>query len=203
LHSIEKLIPVLEQARLSQFSGFTFRVIADRWRASPLSAIGALQRGGRYNPPREFTVLYTADSQFTALREVEALFLDEAGELRGVPRDPDLILTLECSLLSVLDLTEAALLEKLGTSYEELTVESPSRFIENARGQTTPTQQLGSASFRSGHISAIKAPSTANQAGFCLDIFSECMFEGEYVRVRDDSAALRAELLGQIPRSNM
>jgi len=203
LHSIEKLLPVLEQTRLSTFSGFTFRVIADRWRASPLSAIGALQRGGRYNPPGEFTVLYAADSQFTALREVDALFLDEAGELRGVPRNPDLILTLECSLLSVLDLTKAGLLEKLGTSYEELVAESPSRFIENARGQSTPTQQLGSACFRSGHISAIKAPSAANQAGFCIDIFSECMFEGEYVRVRDDSAALCGELLGQIPRSNI
>ena len=62
-------------------------------------------------------MLYTADSQFTALREVEALFLDEAGELHGVPRNPDLILTLECSLLSVLDLTETGLLKKLGTSY--------------------------------------------------------------------------------------
>jgi hypothetical protein len=100
-HSIKKLIPVLEQVRLSTLSGFTFRVIANRSRASPLSAIGALQRGGRYNPPREFTALYTADSQFTALCEVEALFLDDAGELRGVPRNPDLILTLECSVLSV------------------------------------------------------------------------------------------------------
>jgi len=203
LHSIEKLIPILEQAKLSIFSGSTYRLIADRWRTSPLSAMGALQRGGRYNPPREFTMLYTADSQFTALREVEALFLDEAGELRGVPRNPDLILTLECLLLSMLDLTEAGLLEKLGTSYEELIAESPSRFIENARGLSTPTQQLGSACFRSGHISAIKAPSASNQAGFCIDIFSESMFEGEYVRVRDDSAALRAELLGQIPRSNI
>ena len=203
MHSIERLIPVLEQAKLSTFSGFTYRVIADRWRASPLSSIGALQRGGRYNPPLEFTVLYTADSQFTALREVEALFLDEVGELRGVPRNPDLILTLECFLLSLLDLTETGLLQKLGTTHEELAADSPSRFIENARGLSTPTQQLGSACFRSGHISAIKAPSAANQAGFCIDIFSECMFEGEFVRVRDDSAALRAELFGQIPRSSI
>jgi hypothetical protein len=105
-------------------------------------------------------------------------------------------------LLSVLDLTEAGLLEKLGTSYEELTAESPSRFIENARGKHAHST-VGSACIRSGHISAIKAPSTANQAGFCIDIFSECLFEGEYVRVRDDSAALRAELPGQIPRSNI
>jgi len=85
-------------------------------------------------------VLYTADSQLTALREVEALFPDEAGALRGAPRNPDLILTLECSLLSVLDLMDAELLKQLGTSYEELVAETPSRFIENARGRTTPTQ---------------------------------------------------------------
>jgi RES domain-containing protein len=200
LHSIEKLIPVLEQTKLSTFSGFTFRVVADRWSFSALRNRRAAERGGRYNPPQEFTVLYTADSQFTALCEVEALFLDEVGELRGVPRNPDLILTLECLLLEVLDLTEAGLLKKLGTSYEELAAESPSRFIENARGQSTPTQQLGSACFRSGHVSAIKAPSAANQGGFCIDIFPECMFDGEFVRVRDDSGALRAELLGQIPR---
>lgn len=203
MHSVEKLIAVLEQARLSHFSGFTFRIIADRWRASPLSAIGALDRGGRYNPPGEFAALYTADSQFTALQEVEALFLDEAGDLRGVPRNPDLILTLECSLLSVLDLTEAGFLGELGTSLEELVAESPSRFIENSQGRNTPTQQLGSACFRSGHISAIKVPSAANPSGFCIDIFPECMFEGESVRVRDDSGVLRAELVGQVPRSNI
>jgi RES domain-containing protein len=107
LHSVEQLIPVLEQTKLSLLSGFTYRVIADRWRTSPLSAIGALQRGGRYNPPGEFAVLYSADSQLTALREVEALFLDANGELRGVPRNPDLMLTLECSLLAMLDLTDA------------------------------------------------------------------------------------------------
>ena len=41
-----------------------------------------------------------------------------------------------------------------------------------------------------------------NPSGFCIDIFPECMFEGEYVRVRDDSGEFRAELVGQIPRSN-
>lgn len=202
MHSIEQLIPVLEQAKLSPFFGFTFRIVADRWRSSPLSAIGSLQRGGRYNFPGEFAVVYTADSQLTALREVEALFLDNAGQLHGVPRNPDLILTLECSLLSVLELTDSDLLEQLGTSHAELVAESPSRFIENARGRMIPTQQLGSACFQSGHISGIKVPSAANPTGFCIDVFPECMFEGEYVRVRDDAALLRAELVGQIPRSN-
>jgi hypothetical protein len=85
----------------------------------------------------EFAVLYTADSQFTALQKVKVLFLDEAGDLRGVPRNPDLVLTVECSLPSMLDLTDAGFPEQLGTSREELIAESPSRFIENARGRST------------------------------------------------------------------
>ena len=159
-----------------------------------------MQRGGRYNPPGEFSVLYTADSQLTALREVEALFTDAAGELHGVPRNPDLVLTLQCSLVSMLDLTEASFLQELGTLHEELVAESPSRFIENARGRKTPTQLLGSACFRSGHISAIKVPSAANPSGFCIDVFPECMFEGETLRIKDDYGVVQAVLIGQIPR---
>ena len=105
MYSIEKIIAVLEHAPLTNHSEPSFRVIADRWRDTPLSAIGAFERGGRYNAPHTFPVLYTADSQVTALLETEALFTTSDGQLRGAPRDPDLILTLECSLFRVLDLT--------------------------------------------------------------------------------------------------
>jgi RES domain-containing protein len=196
LHSIEKLLPVLERAQTSAFSGFTFRVIADRWRASPLSAIGALERGGRFNPPGAFSVLYTADSQLTALREVEALFLDEAGQLRGMPRNPDLILTLECSLLRVLDLTVLDLYSELGTTQEEPIANSPSRFVANARGMNTPTQQLGLACIRTGKISALKVLSAANPSGYCLDIPLECLIVGGRIAVRDDNGLLQADLIG-------
>jgi RES domain-containing protein len=116
LHSIEKIIAVLEHAPLISYSEPSYRVIADRWRDTPLSAIGAFERGGRYNAPHTFPVLYTADSQMTALLETEALFTTADGQLRGAPRDPDLILTLECSLLRVLDLTVPDLYPELGTS---------------------------------------------------------------------------------------
>jgi len=68
----------------------------------------------------------------TALLEAEALFTTSDGQLRGVPRDPDLILTLECSLLRVLDLTVPDLYSQLGTTYDELVSAVPSRFILNA-----------------------------------------------------------------------
>jgi RES domain-containing protein len=138
LHSIERLIRVLERASLTEYSGFSYRVIADKWRDSPLSAIGAVQRGGRYNAPRTFLVLYSADSQLTALLEAEALFTTADGQLQGVPRDPDLILTIKCSLERVLDLTVPTLFDALGTSHAELVSSTPSRFILNARNKRHP-----------------------------------------------------------------
>jgi len=93
LHSIEKIIAVLEHAPLTAYSEPSYRLIAERWRDAPMSALGAFERGGRYNAPHTFPVLYTADSQMTALLEAEALFTTADGQLRGAPRDPDLILS--------------------------------------------------------------------------------------------------------------
>jgi RES domain-containing protein len=200
LHSTERLIRVLERAPLISYLGFSYRVIADKWRDSPLSAIGAVQRGGRYNVPHTFPVLYSADSQLTALLEVEALFRTADGQLQGVPHDPDLILTIECRLARVLDLTVPALHDALGTSYEELVSSTPSRFILNARNEETPTQQLGSACSYSGGISALKVPSAAHPDGFCLDILIDSLVVGEHISIQDESGRIKSEILGTIPR---
>ena len=189
---------MLERASLVHCTEFSFRVISDRWRDTPLSAIGAFQRGGRYNAPETFPVLYTADSQMTALLEAEALFI--TGQLRGAPRDPDLILTLECDLVRVLDLTVPQLYPNLGTSAEELVSSVPSRFILNAHKRQTSTQQLGMACFRSGRISALKVPSAQNPTGYCLNIFIESLVIGERVAIRDNSGRLKAEINGWIPK---
>jgi RES domain-containing protein len=94
VHSLERLVRALERSPLTPYAGFAYRVIADKWRDSPLSAIGAVQRGGRYNAPNAFMVLYSADSQMTAMMEADALFVNADGRLEGVPRKPDLILTI-------------------------------------------------------------------------------------------------------------
>ncbi len=46
----------------------------------------------------------------TALLEVEALFNTADGQLKGAPRDLDLVLSLRCELTSVLDLTDESFL---------------------------------------------------------------------------------------------
>lgn len=142
MHNIERLKTVLKSAPLVSYSGYSYRVIEDRWRNDPLSAIGALQNGGRYNAPNTFSFLYTANSRVTAFKETQALFDTDDGQLRDVPRNPELVLTLEVTLLCVLDLTDSNLCAELGTSREELVSMTPSRFILNAHGMTTPTQVL-------------------------------------------------------------
>jgi RES domain-containing protein len=197
LFPLEGLKSVLHNAPLVSYSGFSYRVIEDRWRSDPLSAIGAFENGGRYNAPGTFSVLYTANSRVTAFKEVQALFDTANGQLADVPRNPELVLTLEVTLLCLLDLTDPELCTSLGTSREELTSVTPSRFILNAHGKTTPTQDLGAACYLSERISALKVPSAAHSDGFCLDILPDRLFIGEHIAIRDEHHRLRDELLGQ------
>jgi hypothetical protein len=145
------------------------------------------------------SLLYTANSRITAFKETHALFDTEDGQLRDVPRNPELVLTLELTLLCVLDLTDLDLWAKLGTSGEELVSTLPSRFILNSRGKTTPTQNLGAACYLSERISALKVPSAAHSDGFCLDIFPDRLFQGERLAIRDEHHHLRDEIEGQRP----
>lgn len=197
MYSIELLKTTLNTTPLVTYSGYSYRVIEDRWRNDPLSAIGASQSGGRYNAPGTFSLLYTANSRITAFKETQALFDTEDGQLRDVPRNPELVLTLELTLLCVLDLTDPDLCATLRTSREELVSTTPSRFILNSQGKTTPTQDLGTACYLSQRISALKVPSAAHSHGFCLDIFPDRLFVGERLAIRDEHHRLRDEIDGK------
>jgi len=189
----------LEHAPVEPFAGFVYRVIAERWRETPLSAIGSIRAGGRFNAPNTFPVLYCADSQMTAMLEVEALFTTADGRLKGAPRDPDLVLSLRCQLARVLDLTSDHFYGELGTTHKELVSLNPSRFILNARGEEAPTQVLGAACSFSGRISALKVPSAAHSDGYCLDILHDSLVLGEHVSVLDETGRVNAQVHGVIP----
>jgi hypothetical protein len=135
----------------------------------------------------------------TAMLEVEALFATADGQLQGVPRNPDLVLSLRCKLARVLDLSDARLYSDLGTTREELISFTPSRFIVNARGDETPTQALGAACSFSGRISALKVPSAAHEHGYCLNILPDSLLVGEQVSILDDSARIKDQIRGVIP----
>ena len=199
MHPPDKLLRALEHAPVEPFSGFVYRVIAERWRESPLSTAGSIRVGGRYNVPNTFPVLYCADSQITAMFEVEALFATADGQLRGVARDPDLVLSIRCELARVLDLTDSSFHKELGTTRDELVSLTPSRFMANARGEEVPTQALGAACSFSGRISVLKVPSAAHDEGYCLDIFPDSMLIGEHLSIVDNSGRIAEHIRGVIP----
>ena len=116
-----------------------------------------------------------------------------------MPRNPELVLTLEVALLCVLDLTDPDLCAKLGTSCDELVSTRPSRFILNSQSKTTPTQDLAAACYLSERVSALKVPSAAHSGGFCLNIFPDRLFLGERVAIRDEHHRLRDEIEGRRP----
>jgi len=123
------------------------------------------------------------------------------GQLRGVPRDPDLILTLECTLVRVLDLTVPDIYADLGTSAKELVSAAPSRFILNARKATdayTATRHGLLSQWQNLCPEGSERPKT--QKGYCLDIFIESLVIGERVEIRDNSGRLKAEINGWIPK---
>jgi RES domain-containing protein len=194
-----RLLGALEKAPVEPYSGYVYRIIAERFRDSPLSALGSVRLGGRYNAPNSFPVLYCAGSQLTAMLEVQALFTTADGELYGAPRDPDLVLSLCCELLRVLDLTDDPFYSELGTSHDELVSSKPSRFILNARGEQTPLQMLGAACASSGRISALKVPSAAHDSGYCLDLLPDSLVVGEQVTILDQSGRIHEQILGIIP----
>jgi RES domain len=104
LHSTDRLLRALENVSVEPFSDSSTESSLNGTGTPPLR--NRFRSGGRYNAPNTFPVLYCADSQMTAMLEVEALFTTADGQLKGAPRDPDLVLSLRCELARVLDLTD-------------------------------------------------------------------------------------------------
>jgi RES domain-containing protein len=197
LHNFPDLLRAVEEVPLICFSGFVYRIVPYKYRDSLLSSVGARINGGRYNPPNEFGILYTCDSQMTANLEVNALFVDQAGRLVGAPRNPDLMLTLSCELLRVMDLRCTTTQQAFGTTVNELISNIPSRHIHNPKRELTPTQMLGRACYKAGTVSAIIAPSAANADGFCLDIFPDRLVTGESLSILDSDGSLTDTVAGE------
>lgn len=90
---------------------FWFRAVYKTRRNSIMKMDGALLYGGRYNPPEEYGALYLSES-------AEAC----AAEMRRRPRTPPeyVVGEIEVNVERVLDLTDPALLDRLGLEIDDL-----------------------------------------------------------------------------------
>ena len=103
----------------SSLSSVVFRVVREG--LDPLGTTGSLRAGGRFNPPNEFSALYTSLDSMTAAKEVA-----RGLRLRGVdpsqfPEGSWWVYELQVKLEAVLELTDADVLQKSGMQEDSLT----------------------------------------------------------------------------------
>lgn len=128
------------------YTGELFRHMAARW-DEPLSGEGARIRGGRFNPPDSFPVLYLCTTRPCTVAELRHLGRRQLIGVEGLL--PRVLYRYQTSLDRVLDLTANETLEHLGITEQHVT-----------GSDLTIPRQIGESAHATGSH-AIKAPSAA------------------------------------------
>jgi RES domain-containing protein len=144
------------------YVGATFRHMAARW-DDPLGGEGARIRGGRFNPPDSFPVLYLCTTRPCTVAELRLLGRRQMIGVEGLL--PRVLYRYETSLDRVLDLTSEATLEHLGITEQQVT-----------GSDLTIPRQIGESAHATGS-QAIKAPS-ATGVDQVIAVFSEALGSG-------------------------
>ena len=126
------------------YVGEAFRHMAARW-DDPLSGEGARIRGGRFNPPDSFPVLYLCTTRPCTVAELHHLGRRQMVGVEGLL--PRALFRYRISLDRVLDLTSRATLEHLGITEAQVT-----------GSDLTIPRRIGESAHATG-FQAIKAPS--------------------------------------------
>lgn len=134
--------------------GSFFRGVPLAHIGTPLSAIGSIRRGGRYNAKGAFEVQYLADRPDNSLREI-GMLTDDDGTPVAVPSPAFIMCTVDVLLQRVVDLRVDDSRRKLDVSLDDLV--SAWRLIV-AQGKVPMTHTLGAAA-RDAEIEALLVPS--------------------------------------------
>lgn len=186
----QQLVTSLAALPTLSAQGVFFRLLHIKYQNTALSSIGSLRAGGRYNVAQVFSALYTSDTPITALRELKVL-VETATGLIACKAPPYILLSIEYSLQTILDLTNPDNQNVLGTNVQELT----GQWLPiNLQGQPAPTQELATAAYNSQTIEALKVPSALDPNAYNVVIFPDKLSSGSFLKVYDDSGSITAKL---------
>lgn len=146
-------------------AGEAFRHMAAKW-DDPLSGEGARIRGGRFNPPDSYPVLYLCTTRPCAVAELHQLGQRQMIGVEGLL--PRVLYRYEISLDEVLDLTSSATLGHLGITAQQVT-----------GADLAIPRQIGESAHATG-IQAIKAPS-ATGVDTVIAVFPELLGSGRLI----------------------
>jgi RES domain-containing protein len=144
------------------YVGETYRHMAAQW-DDPLSGEGARIRGGRFNPPDSFPVLYLCTTRPCAVAELRQLGQRQLIGVEGLL--PRVLYRYETSLDHVLDLTSETTLKYLGITAAQV-----------VGSDLTIPRQIGEAAHATGS-QAIMAPS-ATGVDQVIAVFPELLGSG-------------------------
>ena len=152
------------------YRGDGFRQQAPKY--DPLSGEGARRRGGRFNPPQSFPVLYLCTTRVCTVAE----FLRAGSRLAIGPEGllPRQLFRYEVGLDRIVDLTDASILEQLGFAAADLVFEDLSS-----------TRSIGEAAHALG-IQAIRSRSATEQ-DHVLAVFIENLGLGTLVPTLEET----------------
>lgn len=188
----KKLSEALRGLVLWPAQGTAYRLTSVKYMTSPLSAVGAIKTGGRYNKKGQFAALYLADTPTTALAEVQMLkFTDN--RLVGVKGPPKVLVSIDYTLQGVLNLNDLEVQTALGTNPKELQAEW---VLEQQRGQPIPTQDLGQTVYELGSIEALWVPSARLIGASNLVVFPERLQAGSSLTLYDPDRLLSVWVVG-------
>lgn len=184
-----ELEDALARLPLVPAEGVAYRVIPARHYLTALSAIGSLQRGGRYNPRGKLEALYLSDNPVTALHEVEAI-QQTSSHLVGRTFSPKTVLSVAYRIQHALDLTLAENLHSLESSITELI---QPWVLEQSASAMAATQRLGWAASQAG-VEMLRVPSAKDPTKCNLVIYPANLRPGSTLHVYDDSGFIDAQL---------
>ena len=178
----------LAQIKLVTVRGPWWRIVAFRHLlrspSQPLWAAGSKIEGARFTPKGGFDSLYLAGDPVTALAEVNSLVILPGGPV-PVPSPPCTLLAVQGVVSRVLDITQADILEALGTTETEMT--APWILVAQS-----PTQLLAQAAYNSGRIAGIRYGSAKHRGKKNLVVFPDRLESatGDFLEVHDPSGHL-------------
>ncbi|MGL5834292.1 MAG: RES domain-containing protein [Waterburya sp.] len=94
----EKLNSVIAELPTISEAGVVYRFIKAKYLNEPLSSIGSLKVGGRYNIKDQFEALYLANNPITALREIRAI-VETSSEIIASRLPPYVLLSIEYNIV--------------------------------------------------------------------------------------------------------
>jgi len=151
-----------------------YRFIKIQFIKHPLSGLGSLRHGGRYNYKNVFEVLYLTSDPDTAVAE-------SSRDRLLIP--PSVLITVRVRLQRVINIENEDVINSLGIIRAELN--KPWRKIQDIDEKKAYTQVLGELIYDSREFEAIRYPSAIRNGKYNLALFTERLRNSSEVKVYD------------------